>query len=277
MEVLRNNCPAGHGEMELATVTKEIEFRGESVRYEIEGLVCNECGLRRSTIEQTEKAQTAIADAYRRKVGLLTGEEIRQLRKQKGLSQQELADSARCSKMSIVRWENGVVQKESSDKALRNVLCPKDIIDEFSGNRDISLARIKLVYETYKQYADYELLIPGDKGLFAAKNCWYADLVAYRELGRGITGATYAVLPYGPQLDNYADLVDEILDADTSEVELLSDEEVAIIKRLSQLFPRLQDAYDAAHAEPAWKAIEKNVGHRISYEIARELKVGVSS
>jgi transcriptional regulator with XRE-family HTH domain len=233
--------------------------------------------LLRSTVEQTANAQTAIADAYRRKVGLLTGEEIRQIRKQKGLSQQELADLARCSKMSIVRWENGVVQKEGSDKALRDVLCPKDIIDEFSGNRDISLARIKLVYETYKQYAGYELLIPGDKGLFAAKNCWYADLIAYRELGRGITGATYAVLPYGPQLDNYADLVDEILDTDTSDVEPLSNEEVAIIKRLAELFPEQRDAYDAAHDEPVWKAVENNVGQRISYEIAHELQVGLSS
>lgn len=273
MEELRNNCSAGHGEMKLATVAKEIEFRGETIRFNIESLVCSECGLLRSTVEQTANAQAAIADAYRRKVGLLTGEEIRQIRKQQGLSQQELADLARCSKMSIVRWENGVVQKEGSDKALRDVLCPKDITDEFSGNRDFSLARIKLVYETYKQYAGYELLIPGDKGLFAAKNCWYADLIAYRELGRGITGATYAVLPYGPQLDNYADVVDAILKADVSEAEPLSQEEVIIIKRLSKLFPHIQDAYNAAHEEPAWKAIENDVGRRISYEIAHELKV----
>lgn len=274
MQELYNNCPAGHGEMQLATVKKEIQFRGESIHYDIESLVCSECGLLRSTVEQTAKAQTVIADAYRQKMGLLTGDQIRQLREQQGLSQQRLADLANCSKMSIVRWENGVIQKESSDKALRDVLCPSDVTNEFSGNRDISLARIKLVYQTYQQYAGYDLLIPCDKGLFAAKNCWYADLIAYRELGRGITGATYAVLPYGPQLDNYADLVDEILKADTSDAEPLSEQEIDIIKRLSQLFPRMQDAYDAAHAEPAWKAIEDNHGQSISYKIAYDLQVG---
>jgi putative zinc finger/helix-turn-helix YgiT family protein len=271
MKELKNRCPAGHGEMQMATVTNEIAFRGTEVSYQIEGLVCQECGITRSTVEQTADSQIAIADAYRSKVGLLNGEEIKHYREQLGLSQKQLAEKAQCSKMSIVRWENGVVQKPASDKALRDILCPIESQNEFSGNRDLSLGRIKLVYQQFEKFVPYELLIPGDKGLYAAKNCWYADQIAFRELGHGMTGATYAVMPHGPQLDNYADLIDEILKADTAVVEPLSREEVSIIKRLSKRFSRQRDAYDASHAEPEWKKIEGNWGKRISYQIASKL------
>lgn len=271
MKNIQNNCPAGHGKMQMATVTNEIEFRGVQISYQLEGLVCQECGMTRSTVEQTADSQVAIADAYRSAVGLLTGNEIKHYREQLGLSQRQLADRAQCSKMSIVRWENGVVQKPASDKALRNILCPQESQNEFSGNRDLSLGRIKLVYQEFEKFVPYELLILGDKGLYAAKNCWYADQIAYRELGQGMTGATYAVMPHGPQLDNYSDLVDEILKADTTVVEPLSNEEVSIIKRLSTRFKRQRDAYDASHAEPEWKKIEGNWGKRISYQIASKL------
>lgn len=272
MDNLKNNCPRGHGEMQEGTVTKEIDVRGERVSYQLECLVCPECNMTRSTVDQTANAQTVIADAYRKKLGFLTGEEIKQYRKALSLSQQELAEKAQCAKMSIVRWENGAIQKPASDKALREILCSRDPLDEFTGNRELSLGRIKLVYEEFQKYVCYELLIPEDKGLYAAKNCWYADLVAYKELGKGMTGAGYAVMPYGPQLDNYADLVDEILTADTSKVNPLSTKEIAIIKRLSEIFKRQRDAFDASHAEPEWKKIETNFGRRISYQIAFKLK-----
>lgn len=272
MDNLKNNCPLGHGEMQERTTTKEIDVRGERVSYQLECLICPVCNMTRSTVVQTANAQTAIADAYRKKVGLLTGEEIKQCREALALSQQQLAYKAQCAKMSIARWENGVIQKPASDKALRDILCPGDPYNEFTGNRELSLGRIKLVYEEYQKHVYYELLIQGDKGLFAAKNCWYADLVAYRELGSGMTGASYAIMPFGPQLDNYAYLVDEILRADTSKVKPLSTNEIAIIKRLSEIFKRQKDAYDASHAEPEWKKIENNLGRKISYQIAFKLE-----
>jgi len=271
MQDLKNNCPLGHGEMQEGIVAKEVVVRGERITYQIDCLICPVCKITRATVQQTAKAQSIIADAYRKKTGLLTSVEIRSRREALDLSQQQLADKIQCSKMSIVRWENGVIQKPASDKALREILCSDESSNEFTGNRELSLGRIKIVYEEFKKYVLYELLIHGDKGLFAAKNCWYADLVAYRELGKGMTGSSYAIMPYGPQLDNYADLVDEILKADTTKVEPLSQEEIEIIKNLSLIFKRQRDAYDASHAEPEWKKIEKNLGKRISYRIAYKL------
>jgi len=257
--------------MSNRTSIEQIHFRGIQLSYQLKGFFCPVCKKHRSTVEQTAKSQEAIADAYREKIGLLTGEEIKLLRRSLGLTQQQLADKAHCSKMSIIRWENGVIQKEGSDVALRSVLYPTVPQDKFSGNRQLSLGRIKLVYQEFEKYVPYQLLIPGDKGIYAAKNCWYADFIAFRELGRGITGATYAVMPHGPQLDNYSDLIDEILKADTSDVEQLSAEEISIIKLLSGIFSRQRDAYDASHAEPSWKELENELGSQISYHIADRL------
>ena len=148
-----------------------------------------------------------------------------------------------------------------------------NLTERFSfGNWDLSLGRIKLVYREFEKYVPYEFLIPGDKGLYAAKNCWYADLVAYRELGRGMTGATYAVMPYGPQLDNYAGLVDEILKVDnTSTAEPLNEQEISIISKLSGIYTHQRTAFDASHAEPEWKAIKSRKGQKIPYRIAHKI------
>ena len=61
------------------------------------------------------------------------------------------------------------------------------------------------------------ILRKNDKMLFAAKYLWYADMVAHRETGESLTGSTYAALPYGPQLNNYKDLIQDIIEADESE------------------------------------------------------------
>ena len=73
-------CPNGHGEMALKRMEKETIFKGEKINYQFETYTCEACGINIGAIEQGEAAQNAIADAYRKKVGLLTGEEIKDKR-----------------------------------------------------------------------------------------------------------------------------------------------------------------------------------------------------
>ena len=113
------------------------------------------------------------------------------------------------------------------------------------------------------------ILIVNDQMLFAAKYLWYADMMAKRELGQSLTGATYANLTYGPQLNNYKDLLDEIRNADLSEVEGLTPNELAIIQRIAKTFPEDKMVYDAAHKEPAW--LETRTGELILYTWADKL------
>ena len=68
-----------------------------------------------------------------------------------------------------------------------------------------------------------------------------------------MTGATYAKLPYGPQLNNYKDLIEDIMEADESKAEALTPEEKRIIARIALRFTKERMAYDAAHKENIWK------------------------
>jgi hypothetical protein len=170
---------------------------------------------------------------------------------------------------SIKRWEGGIIQSKSMDKALRNVFWNHDSELNLTGNRELFIPRIKLVLKAFEEELDRKLLLKGDKLLHAAKYLWYADMVAHRDIGKSMTGATYAALPYGPQLNNYRDLIDTIKQSDTLEAEPLSVEENKIVKIISKIFPRKKMVYNAAHREQIWK--NKSIGQIIPYSESSEL------
>ena len=122
------SCPNEHGEMTLKRIEKETIFKGEKINCQVEAYICEECGISVGTIEQTADAQNAIADAYRKKVGLLSGEEIKEQRAEKGWSQRALAKMAGVGIASIKRWENGIVQTKSMNQALKSALLPLGIM-----------------------------------------------------------------------------------------------------------------------------------------------------
>jgi hypothetical protein len=94
-------------------------------------------------------------------------------------------------------------------------------------------------------------------------------MLAFRYLGRGLTGASYAALTYGPQLNNYRDLVKPIQEPDQNEAEPLSQEEARIIYRVAEKFPTDPAVYDAAHREKIW--VNSRTGALIPYSCASEL------
>jgi DNA-binding XRE family transcriptional regulator len=211
-----------------------------------------------------------MADAYRKTIGHLTGEEIRQLRKKKNWSQLKLAEAIGVGIASIKRWEGGVVQTTSMDNLLRYFLVQSNCCVEFTGNRDFSVGRTKLAFDQFESSLGHKLLVEDDKFLYGAKYMFYADMVAYRELGKSITGATYAALPLGPQLNNYRDLAPAIIEADTTHVEPLTDTEKQIIANVAKKFPGDKDAFHASHKESVWKGLSP--GALIGYSSAFKLK-----
>lgn len=264
------SCPNDHGEMTLKRIDKETIFKGETLNYQYETYVCEACNVKIGTIEQAAAAQNAIADAYRAKVGLLTGEEIKRKRAENNWSQKVLAREAGVGIASIKRWENGTIQTKPMDQALKSAFKGTTIGNRYTGNRvAISISRIKLVLKALEREIGTTLLEPGDKLLFAAKYLWYTDMLSFKKLGRSITGSTYAALPYGPQLNNYNDLVELILEADEGEAEPLTDEEKNLIVRVVVTFPDERMVYDASHREEIWKS--RSPGEIIPYTAAEEL------
>jgi len=256
-------CPKDNHEMHLHKKVKNVKFRGVDVKYETECFICPVCNSEAATVKQASAIQKSISDAYREKAGLLSGEKIKEKRKKLKLSQQELAEKTNVGIASIKRWEGSQIQTKSMDKALRTALEGKPSGNIYTGNRDFNLRRVHLLLSHFEMSLGRTVLKENDKFLYAAKYAWYADMVAFREYGESISGATYAALPYGPQINNYRDLVDEIMHANTDDVDPISTNEAKIVRKIAMAFPKNKDIYAAAHREIVWK--EKITGALIPY------------
>lgn len=263
------NCPNGHGPMPLKTVQKQFTFRDTEIAITAKVHVCPECKVEAGNIEQTAQLQQLIANAYRQKVGLLTGEAIRALRKKAHITQDELADRTGAGIASIKRWEGTQIQTKSMDQALRKALADPKPGNDISGCREFSIPRVKLVLASFESCLGFKLLKNDDKMLFATKYLWYADMAAYRDLGRSMTGATYAALRYGPQLNNYRDLLELIKKADPKKADPLTAEEQDLILKICKVFPTERKVYNASHKEDVWK--NTPIGAIISYSCAAQL------
>jgi len=263
------NCPNGHGTMPLKKIQKKISFREVEIAVAAEVYVCPVCKLEAGTLQQTAGLQLIIADAYRKKVGLLTGQQIRALRQRAHITQEELAARTGAGIASIKRWEGTQIQTKSMDGILRKALAESKPENNVTGGREFSIPRVKLVLTEFESCLGFRLLKKNDTMLFATKYLWYADMAAYRDLGKSMTGSTYAALPYGPQLNNYKDLIDLIKGSDAEQAEPLTAEEDALITQICKAFPTEKKAYDAAHKEVIWKSAA--TGAIIPYSRAPEL------
>ena len=145
------NCPRGHDKMKLRKIDKTVNFRGMEIPCQVEVYVCPECGLEAGTVNSTGTIQQKLAEVFRKRTGLLTGEEIKSLRKKRGLTQKELADRLKIGVASIKRWETGLIQSKSLDHALRLHLTGIRLKNDLTGNRSFSIPRIKLVLTTFER------------------------------------------------------------------------------------------------------------------------------
>ncbi len=263
-------CPNDREKMIIKKSEERMTFRGKNIKVSIGQYVCPDCRTKAGTVDQTSCIQKAVSDTYRKAAGLLTGREIAEGRKKLKLSQETLAKRMNVGIASIKRWEGTHIQSRSMDHALRLALRGEEPGNIFTGNRLFSIPRIKSVVRQFESILGRRILRKNDRMLFAAKYLWYADMVAHRELGEGMTGSTYAALPFGPQLNNYRDLIDNIMNADESNAEPLSAEEKRIVNRIAMKFPREQMVYDAARREPAFT--KQSIGTMIPYSDSPELR-----
>jgi putative zinc finger/helix-turn-helix YgiT family protein len=269
MEKTINLCPKCNGRMMLKQIDKTICLKGENLDIQFEEYVCEDCQTHVGTVGQASVIQNLIADAYRKKVRLLTGQEIREKREELGISQKKLAEMAGIGIASIKRWENGIIQTKSMDVALRAAFSGRTCGNAYTGNRTLSIPRVKSVMKQFEKILEFKFLPEGDMMLFGAKYVWYADFLAHQRLGKSLTGTTYAALPHGPQINNYKELIDDIRNANTEDAEALTDEEKKIIVQVALTFRTKQSVIDAAHRELVFK--NKKQGELIPYDDASKL------
>ncbi len=227
-------------ELEYVRATEEIEVRGDIIPTEVDYYRCNECNIEfedpNSENDPLEKAYVE----YRRKHDLLQPEEIRFLRKQYGLTQNQLSTLLGWGGATISRYENGALQDEAHDRLLQLIKSPENLYELITTKGDVlpdskkksllkDLSNIidkKCSYPNFYQerFGRYEPNIDsGYKGLdlnklfqaaiffskegvFKTKLCkllFYADFKHYKDYAISITGSKYAHADHGPVPDNY--------------------------------------------------------------------------
>ena len=107
------------GEVETTTEIRKVTVKGVPVEFEAIKAYCPKCGDPLFLYEAERINQIRCFDEYKRKKGLLTSEEIIEIRKKYGLSQADLAKALRIGTKNIARYEAGKIQDRSIDFMIR--------------------------------------------------------------------------------------------------------------------------------------------------------------
>lgn len=100
---------------------RKIKVKNLEFEVEIDIAFCKKCGEEVFPDEIAKRNDLVIYDEYRRKKGLLTSSEIREIRKKRNMSQLELAKFIRCGEKNIARYETGTIQDQVFDYLIRMV------------------------------------------------------------------------------------------------------------------------------------------------------------
>lgn len=267
--------------------------RGESFAVTATGLACKDCGFQTLEGEQFDEYRVKLADAYRKKHGLLTTGEIIQYRENLNMTQDQFAEYLRIGIASVKRWELGKIQDQSSDELIRlkcdetfaeknalNVCWQSHPADIYSGNIKFSLKRLQHV--VLKCVG----AIKGISLLFLNKMLFYVDFFHFREYRASITGTRYVPLEYGPCPDQYKELFRMLVEKKVIEFykgnnirpiakfnpDLFDKDELKTINYVVGLFKKdMQKYYKLSHKEDAH--LKTAPFQHISYEHASTLKL----
>jgi putative zinc finger/helix-turn-helix YgiT family protein len=120
---MKKNAPicfhCNEGGLAVQPVNLIGERYGEKFSVTVQGLRCDNCDYQTITNRQSGDFTKAVSDAYRQKHGLLTGDQIRELRGRLGMNQLEFAEYLGVGSSSVKRWEGGQVQEKGNDELIR--------------------------------------------------------------------------------------------------------------------------------------------------------------
>jgi len=135
---MRGICPNCEKETDIKLISKieEIKVRGETITVEVECYQCLECGEEFDDPRSTRDPLDEAYREYRRRRGMLQPEEIRQLRKQYGLTQSEMSNLLGWGGATLSRYENGALQDEAHEKILHLIKEPRVFLNLIEQNPD---------------------------------------------------------------------------------------------------------------------------------------------
>ncbi len=228
-------------EVESVRTRKEVLVRGDTFLVYCEYFRCTLCD---SEFEKSESRIDPLAEAYKKyqeKHDMITSEKMIEFRKKYDLTQKQLSELLGWGGATLSRYENGTLQDDAHDRALRLAKEPDglrtlvrndmkalteekrqrilDIIDSNRNTRTSLLGYLKAItnydpgilsgfrkMDIRKLFGTIEFLCKGNGGIPKTKLnklLFYADFKHFKENGVSITGARYARLPFGPILNDY--------------------------------------------------------------------------
>ena len=109
----------GEAELIQGNVTLQGERQGELFDVSLRGWKCPSCNYQTVDSKQSAGFTKLVSDAYRRAHRLLTGREIKALRRRMKMTQKQFAEHVGVGVASLKRWELGQVQERAMDQLMR--------------------------------------------------------------------------------------------------------------------------------------------------------------
>jgi putative zinc finger/helix-turn-helix YgiT family protein len=254
---MKGICPNCEKETELEVVknVEDIKVRGELIKVEVKYYKCKSCGEEFEDPRSDEDPLDKAYREYRRRHGMMQPEEIREFRKKFGLTQNEMNRLLGWGGATLSRYENGALQDETHEKALRLAMEPRNLLKLIEATPDVlaeekrdrlinglraaeeETCSLERVYE--ERFGKYEaselsgyrkldlaklfnaILYFCKGGVFKTKLnklLFYADFKHFKDYAVSITGARYAHIPFGPAPEKYSLYLATLLENGVMEV-----------------------------------------------------------
>jgi len=255
-ELMKSFCPHCEKETSATSVLAQLEYtiKGVDVSVEAPLIKCDVCKNEFENPEMGQDVAELALRAYRKEVGLLSPEEIKTFRKSLGLTQHELSELLGWGGATLSRYENGALQDEAHDRAMRMIMEPDALLGVIENNpsllsqekRDHLVKKLNTKENAESAYrnffrqflTDYQADINSGYRRFDAKKffamvlhfcrdsgipktklnklLWYSDFLSFKHNTVSISGTKYAHLPFGPCPDNYDIFIAYLTDIEKS-------------------------------------------------------------
>lgn len=236
-------CPNCEKETEQKFIDKveEIDIRGETIPIQMEYYHCEECGENFEIPRPDYDPLDAAYREYRNRKGMAQPEEIKKFRKELGLTQKELSEIIGIGIATVNRYENGALQSEAHDQAIRLCMQPANLLKILESKPGLlsESNRIRIIQLLDEESRDCGDLLDGAieqfgsyspsllsgyirlnvNKLFQAmkffcykdrvvktklmKLLFYADFKHFKDNGVSISGVRYAHALHGPVPDQF--------------------------------------------------------------------------
>lgn len=178
-------------EHEVTTVKVEESgsFKNENIDFEAEYEYCSNLDEYTETEEMMRKNSLSQKDSYRKKMGLLTSNDIRDIREQYGISQKEFSEVLCWGGATITRYENHQVQDRAHDDILRKIKAdPKWFVEMLQRAKD----RIGVkAYTSYYSKASELIKKRSNPYTTGTVSCNYDDCLYSGANGKSETGIRF--------------------------------------------------------------------------------------